>query len=110
LGQQILAFIQAQSGAVSFAALRRGFGEQFRGDLAMVSPANPEIVWWVGMRHEFIHALAGLLVEEALTVSPTSPLLYLTDGAVLDLPLAHKNGRHTGPRWLPVVFAPLARA
>lgn len=94
----------------SFADLKRNLNANNRldGTISFCASRDENVVLWAGMSQDFGNALAYLLSEELIELTPTEYLVYLCDGYVLDLPVA-KRLRKKGfksPHWLPVVLNP----
>jgi hypothetical protein len=88
---------------VSWAELMRLKG--FKGDRE-IRHTQLNIVEWSGVSEAALDIMDKLLSEGFCHRYPTSTLVYLMDGRMLRLPLAHrppKNG-YKEPHWLPVVF------
>lgn len=88
---------------ISFAELRQldGFPGKFSYEIADPPAAN--IVLWIGVSEEAIDALNELASVGEIHFWPTSPLVYLCDGALLKLPVARGVRRYAKPHWLPAM-------
>jgi hypothetical protein len=99
---EVREYIKARNN-VSWAELMRLKG--FKGDIEIRHIAT-NIVEWSGLSEAAANLMDKLMKEGFCHRYPTSTLVYLTDGIMLRLPLAHrppKNG-YKEPHWLPVVF------
>lgn len=99
LKDEILKYVQQMRGGVSFAELSRfeGFGGKIRIE------ARENMVIWANMSQEAVDALNELRAEAKVHFYPTQILVYMADGAALDLPLAKSNRDYKKPHWLPCV-------
>lgn len=101
LKERIFEFI-SRNGSTSFAELVRIEGFQGDLDIQMDTKLGPAVLW-VGVSQEAHDALSDLLQTKKIESTPTTPLTYMCDGQLLDLPL-FKNRKAKKPRWLPLVF------
>jgi hypothetical protein len=92
---------------VSFAELSRLDG--FKGDLSMCSGDNENIVFWSGMSEEAYLAIEQIRKEGEYEMVPTSVMVYMVDGMMLNMPLVKRKTRYKKPHWLPVAFNPVRR-
>lgn len=76
----------------------------FIGRHNLVSPQNPNVIYWVGMSDAAAEAMEELITSKKIIPKPTSHLTYLHDGRCLDLPIQKKNYRYKTPHWMPLVF------
>ena len=101
MGERIVERV-AKSGWVSFAEIIGELGPEAKGDMAW--GIVPNLFLWVGMSTTLIEAFQ--LVKDRIRPHPSSLLVYLADGAALQLPIAKrapKNG-YKKKHWLPVTF------
>jgi len=94
---------------VTYAELTRRYGEQAKGDYQHHMPSM-NIIFWPGMSEKFVEALEALSQSKPKRIHPhpSSLLVYLIDGGMLELPLARrppKNG-YKKPHWAPMSFRP----
>ncbi|TAK32625.1 MAG: hypothetical protein EPO21_14845 [Chloroflexota bacterium] len=75
-----------------------------RGDCRL--DIAPNVCLWANMSQEFADAIADLERAGKVHFWPTSIMVYLADGGVLNLPLAKRlpPGGYKTLRWLPVVM------
>ena len=66
---------------------------------------DKNIIAWLGISEECVHALQTLLVKNEIEVRSTAPLTYYIDGCALNMPLAKSNRQYKKPHWLPVTFS-----
>ena len=98
---RIYEYISQKGGGVSFVEIREEFGE---GNYDMSTPTN--LVFFSGLTDKTVDGIIELLKEKRILMYPTSPLIYLVDGCVCNLPLAKRpptNG-YKEPHWIPVVL------
>ena len=107
LREQVLRYVGLSRG-VTFPDLLgalKGAGMNVDGTFGMVLPGN--IVLWDGMSEEAADFIDELrLAPDGLTIDTVSPLIYLFDGATLNLPVVKrlpKNG-YRRAHWLPVLL------
>jgi hypothetical protein len=89
---------------VSFVELKRMFGSEAHGDLVIQLRHN--IVLWCDVSQTFFEAFQLIIPE--VEMYPTSLLVYMVDGCILQLPIAKRLPK-TGykiPHWAPVTFSP----
>lgn len=88
---------------VSFVELSRRV-EGFSGDFQMLIGNN--VVLWANMSEEMIDALFDLRDSQQIHFWPTSLLVYLYDGAMLQMPIAKRPTKkgYAAPHWLPSVI------
>lgn len=111
LRRTILSYVNAND-HVSFAELQREFGGRFnlRGSIGLAPQSCPTILYWVGMSREFCDTINELTRNGGpLALALCSPLVYVIDGATLNLPIATKAHPYKRDHWLPVVIRPRAK-
>lgn len=94
---------------VSFAELQREFGSRFnlKGNRALAPESYPTILYWAGMSEEYCETIRELTANDGPLVKVPCPLLvYLIDGATLNLPLVKQPIRYKSDHWLPVILRP----
>ena len=92
----------ANRSAASFPEIIGEIGPEAEGDFQWT--IAPNTILWIGLSDTFVKAFQ--LVKDRVRPHPADPLVYLHDGAALDLPIAKtvpKDG-YKSERWLPVVF------
>jgi len=92
----------AMRGDSTFAEISNVIGEEAKGDLQW--EISPNTILWTGMSQTLRDAFK--IAHDKIVPHPTHFLVYLYDGAALQLPVA-KTVSKTGfkkPHWLPVVF------
>ena len=104
LVDQVVAHINAVQ-YVSFAGIRRLLEPHIpiSGELAACSPENNNIILWAGMSQEFFDVIKELTFARGVYRHPSTPLVYMIDGALPLLPVA-KNVKHKTPHWAPITF------
>lgn len=75
-----------------------------RGQWAICSPQDENVILWTGMSEVFQHAIRDLLAARRLFFHPAQLLTYLIDGGLLRLPVAKRlpKGGYKAPHWVPV--------
>lgn len=105
LQAQILDYIVRRE-YVSYAELSQIDG--FRGgDRAIFHKNYPNLICWIGLTEEAANAVLHLLNSRRLHHKPTSIIVYLCDGALLNLPLvksASAAKKYKNPHWFPVTL------
>lgn len=110
LAADCLSYIEAND-YVSFAELERWLadrGEDVQGDYGVELHGNVFI--WAGVSKRFCDIVEAL--HQHVDLEPCSSLLvYLTDGKLLQLPIAKRPPRsgYKDPHWLPVTLRPKQR-
>lgn len=99
--QIILSYIKHREN-VSYAELSRDI-EGFTGDYEDQLKQN--LVLWSGVSLDASIALAELIKERQIFLSPASPLVYFIDGCVPGLPVAKRVQEYKKRHWLPVTFS-----
>lgn len=97
---------------VTFTELQREFDGRFnvRGQVGLAPQSIPTILYWAGMSREFVDAINSLTGKGGpLSLALCSPMVYIIDGATLDLPIATKAHPYKSDHWLPVVIRPRAK-
>jgi hypothetical protein len=89
----------------SFAELANRWPSHFRdGDFSYEVGEN--VIIWSGMSQVGWDAIQILRKDARFEFRPTSPLVYLADGAGLRLPIA-KRAKYKKLHWLPCVIVPV---
>ena len=100
--EKILEFVGNRGGGVSCVELCSHV-DGFSGSYDWFLYTNTII--WSNMSAEAITAMNELLKERSLIVVGSTPLVYMCDGQMLNLPLAKRpKSKYKKPHWLPVVF------
>lgn len=101
MGKRIVEFV-AGRGSTSFPEIIAAIGSEAVGDQEW--HIAPNTILWVNMSPRFIDAFQ--LVKPMVWPTPSSPLVYAMDGAMLDPPVAKRisRGGYKTPHWMPVVF------
>jgi hypothetical protein len=107
LKDRVVAYIQATD-YVSYAELSNRFSEFRDGDLAISMREN--LYLWAGMTQEAVDAIQALREEGAITVKPSSLLVYLADGRSLSFPIARRVRDYKKPHWAPTTLRPAGKA
>jgi hypothetical protein len=96
--------LAAIRGGTSFVELAREV-PGWKGNFVWHIPGNPNVVLWADMSEDAISALVELLREKKIDAVPTSLLVYLHDGQMLQFPLVKSlKTKYKKPHWLPMVF------
>jgi hypothetical protein len=83
----------------SFAELDTAINDP--GEYKLEHPHFDNIFLWVNMSQNYAEAVKSLLSKDKITVSPANPLVYLSDGKVIQLPQPTKAKSYKKPHWLP---------
>lgn len=107
----IIGTITKYGSGVSFAEILRDLetaGHDTDGDHLIANEPLMErnICLWAGVSGEVFAGLADLVNGKVIEYSPTTVLVYLCDGRMIDLPLAKQLRQYKSLRWLPVVVNP----
>jgi hypothetical protein len=116
-----IAKMVAETNHVSFAELMREWPDHFayRGDdsRALMSPDNPNLLYWTGMSPIGAGAIDAVLARTGIELRPTQSLTYVIDGCMLSLPIAKTKHKYRTPHWQPATLcraetssAPVTRA
>jgi hypothetical protein len=114
LHDAVVAFVRERDW-VTPAELQERFAAYFptRGTFAWESATSPGVVFWEGLSEVLIDAILDLLRTRSLFAHPCSWWLYVSDGAILTLPLVKGmpppggfKRRHWAPTALRVVPLP----
>lgn len=102
---RIVNYVTAMRGGVTCAELRNRFRDM-AGDMVFYLEKRPNTIMLFGLSQETMDVVIGLINEKVVHLKPTSILCYMTDGAVLNMPLARKLGKndYKKPHWLPCVL------
>lgn len=105
LADQIEQFISSRK-HVSFVELVNRF-PRIKGDLSLCFGKTQNIILWNGISESFGDIFEFLWRERcSICIVPTSPIVYMADGAVPNMPLAKGNYGYKSPHWSPVVLNP----
>ena len=101
MSERIVEFVAHRSGA-SFPEIIGELGPEAEGDLQW--SIAPNTILWVGLSEKFVKAFQ--LAKPIVRPHPADPLVYLMDGAALQLPIAKRIRKEGYKRehWFPVVF------
>lgn len=91
-------------GHTSFAELSRVEGFRGENEYVYEGPEYSNIVIWAGMSEAAVDALGALFKAGEFHLYPTTALIYLCDGAALNLPTASQMRHYKKPHWLPCVI------
>jgi len=96
---------------VSFVELQRvipGFKQKGAdgNTTAFILPDIPQIVIWVDLSKEAIDALGELMGSKKVFLNPCSLMVYMVDGAMLNLPIPKRKPRKGSKKdyWVPCVL------
>lgn len=103
--QLIMNYIREHE-AVTFVQLMDDLRTRFTTKGDRVIELSPNRIAWAGLSECLATALASLVRENVVALDPVDPLIYLVDGASLDLPLANRPPKsgYRKPHWVPVVL------
>ena len=62
------------------------------------------IIFWCGFKREIPIAIKELQAEGKIRIDIAQPIVYMTDGKMLNLPLVKSNRNYKTPHWLPIVL------
>lgn len=62
------------------------------------------IIFWCGFKREIPIAIKELQAEGKIRIDIAQPIVYMTDGKMLNLPLVKSNINYKTPHWLPIVL------
>lgn len=107
--QTILTLVNRQQTGTSMVEIvnaLRADGHDTEGDLGMEHPRVPNGYVWAGINRTVVDALNELFTARLVHYYPTTPLVYMVDGAMLRLPIAKRppSGGYKEPHWIPVVI------
>lgn len=106
LKKAVLDYIR-KNNDVSYAELQWLFDRlefDYRGEFEIYSPVNENVIFWCGWNREAIEIMNELKEENLVEQEPVQPLVYLIDGAGINLPVVKKAVNYKTPHWLPLVF------
>lgn len=104
LASDILGMLAWRGGGVTFVELLK-FVPELRGALPFHDETCPPILYWQGLCEDGIAAIRSALDDGYVQLLPVSPLVYVLDGYVSQIPLACERKSYRETRWLPVTFA-----
>jgi hypothetical protein len=93
---------------VSFIELQRfaedTLGIPSSGDYAL--EAAPNLILWAGVSNDFVDLVNAIKATKSVDLNPTSLLVYMVDGGLLNMPIAKRPPRngYKEPHWAPVVL------
>ena len=92
---------------VSFAELRRIEGFSGGDDPHNIElNENSNIYLWINMSEAAAEIIQQLISSKRFKFEPCSPLVYLTDGCTLSMPIMKKARKQfKKPHWLPVTIS-----
>lgn len=81
-------------------------GINFKGEYAICTPKNENVIWWTGITAEMAEAFEQLIfVDKKITPVVSHQLVYLADGKLLNYSIAKLgNYQYKTKRWLPIEF------
>ena len=77
-------------------------GIEPKGQFCLCPSGYPHLIIWLGMSRVFMEAVKECLAEGIITLKLTTPLVYVIDGSVPNLPVA-KGVRSKKDSWVPSV-------
>lgn len=108
LKTKLLSYISTHSGT-SFAELNQvldSLNVDYRGDLALSFPKNPNLVLWTGLNEDAATLYNEVVSECEMLIC--NPYYYMVDGEILNLPIAKTadvgHYKYSKDHWLPIVL------
>lgn len=94
---------------VTFVEIQRRLKDaevETKGELAICSPQDPNLIFWANCNESFVELIAGMLKRKEVYFHPAHYLSYLADGGMLNMPIAQRppTSGYKKPHWLPVCF------
>jgi hypothetical protein len=85
--------------------LKQG-GMDTEGEVAIYLTNYPQMILWAGVNEEFSKLIQGLIAAHRIYQHPASVLIYMTDGGMLNFPIASKTRdlKSKKNHWIPVCF------
>jgi hypothetical protein len=110
LEEAMVAYVE-ENDYVTFAELSLRLGEYFNGTGDWALELWPNGILWTGMSEDFLQAYLNLKNQGIIDAVGVAPLVYLMDGAVLNLPVPKRLPRdkvkgYAKPYWLPICLRP----
>jgi hypothetical protein len=99
--EEILEYIKTYD-FVSFVELCKEI-EGFSGE-GTFENEDLNIIFWQGVSQEGFDTMHELQEEKLIKPEWCSPMLYIIDGLVIDLPVAKSIRKYKDKRWCPVVW------
>ena len=81
-------------------------GFDYKGDLMDCSSLCDNVIFWEGWNRAAYDIMQELLLDDLVYRDVASPLVILTMGKALDLPLVKRNVQYKTLHWLPVMYGP----
>ena len=81
---------------------------EVKGEAQLSLVHDRNIILWAGMSEEFADFLHGLWGDPSLVLDACSPMAYMMDGGMLNLPIAKRPPKHgyKEPHWAPICLRP----
>lgn len=104
--QELYGFIREHD-ATSFVELENVFkriGYDYKGEREIGIKSLGNVALWSGWSSDAVQAFDNVMRLPDVNISTASPIIYLMDGAVPQLPVAKREQSYKHPHWLPIVF------
>ncbi len=85
-------------------------GFNYKGDLMDCSSLCENVIFWNGWNLEAYQIMQDLLLDDLVYRDVADPVVVLTMGKALDLPMVKRNVQYKTPHWLPVMYRPVREA
>jgi hypothetical protein len=101
-------YIKKNKNGISFAEIERELETNNinpKGNYWLPYKSYKNMYIWINMSENFIKAIITLFKEFKIQLVECSPIVYLVDGLVLNLPIARGKERdYTQEHWLPMII------
>ena len=109
LKKAIYNYCKGTHGGVTYAELERVFediGYDYEGEYSSTDSNDTNLIFWSGWNKNTFDIINEMVKDNYLKRSPCDMVIYLMDGKVSTLPIAHRypSGGYKKPHWLPIVF------
>lgn len=106
LQESIIKMVE-EKGDISFVEIEELFEKKeliYLGDYVIMVPGYEHMVIWGNWKMEFIDLISKMCSEKLIEMEPCSPLVYMVDGRVLNMPLVKEVYQYKTDHWQPIVF------
>jgi hypothetical protein len=100
--KEVLDLIKTLRDGVSFVELTRKI-KNSTGEKDIMVEEN--LYAWLGLSEPLATAVVELMDEGVIKMTQSSPLIYVIDGGMINLPIAKKKQPYKNPRWIPTVLS-----
>jgi len=106
LAQDIYEYVRDMGGGTTFAELLNCGILRGDGDYLFRIGPNRTLLLWTNLHAFEIDAFRYAVVEKMIEPHPTTPMVYMFDGQMLDLPVAKRPPKvgYKETHWLPTVY------